>query len=235
MPRARLSRSERAEDRRCLREMHHEGIDVGIPDDWSDCVPALYISVIGGLDTLIFNLPSGLAGYAIVLRLVAGKAGLILLDCQITTESDEQIVLESFDLRGPVCRLGQCEYQKSDLLNDRFPLKFNHRGSMVEAVILATGLKPIPEHVMTVRFQLTFWDQFGNGISVESELSVDRSTTPRPRLLRPQSSLHDSGEILGMHEPFGREEPGLPEAPMPCPWRKPENTDEVNWIRANKS
>ena len=37
----RLSRSEEAEDRRCLREMHHEGVDVEIPDDSSEHAPAL--------------------------------------------------------------------------------------------------------------------------------------------------------------------------------------------------
>src|SRR6202790_549957 len=99
---ARLSRSEQAEDRRCLREMYHEGV-VDILDDSLDDAPALDISVIGGLETLIFNLPSGLAGYAITVRLVARKSGLILMEPEISTGHDHQIVLESFDLGGPVC------------------------------------------------------------------------------------------------------------------------------------
>lgn len=57
----RLSRSEEAEYRRCLREMRAEGIDVKGPDDSPECVPALDITVVGGLVSLIFNLPSGLA------------------------------------------------------------------------------------------------------------------------------------------------------------------------------
>src|SRR6266853_1272564 len=79
--RTRLSRREEAEDRRYLGEMHHEGVDVEIPDDSPECAPALDISVIGGTESLIFNLPSGLPGYAIALRLVAGKSGLILHEC----------------------------------------------------------------------------------------------------------------------------------------------------------
>jgi hypothetical protein len=53
--------------------MHHEGVDVEIPDDSPECAPALDISVIGGTESLIFNLPSGLPGYAIALRLVRRK------------------------------------------------------------------------------------------------------------------------------------------------------------------
>ena len=206
---ARLSRSEEAEDRQCLREMYHEGV-VDISDDSLDGAPALDISVIGGPETLIFNLPSGRAGYAIMVRLVAGKSGLILMEPEITTRHDRQIVLESFDLGGPVCELGQCCYGKSEVLNDRFPLKFKQRGSMVEAVILATGLKPIPARYlqgMTVPFTLTFWDQFAIPIGLEDGLSVDRSTTPRPRLARPERSVLDQGEIPESREPFGGDNP----------------------------
>ncbi len=179
--RTRLSRREEAEDRRYLGEMDHEGVDVEIPDDSPECAPALDISVIGGTESLIFNLPSGLPGYAIALRLVAGKSGLILHECEITTSVDDQIVLECFDLGGPICRLGQCQFPKSEVLNDRFPLKFHRCGHMIEGVILATGLEPIPKEyvqAMTVPVKLTFEDQFGNEISAEKELSVDRSTKP---------------------------------------------------------
>lgn len=166
----RLSRSEEAEDRRCLREMYHEGIDIENPDDSPECAPALSVSVIEGLETLIFNLPWGLAGYAIAVRLIARKSGLILMEPQITTKTDDQIELEFefVDLAGLLCRLGQCQYHKSEVLNDRFPLKLAS-GSMVEGVILATGLKPIPMQYrqgMIMPFTLIFWDQLGNPISV---------------------------------------------------------------------
>jgi hypothetical protein len=220
----RLSRSEEAEYRRCLREMRAEGIDVNSPDDSPEYVPALDITVVGGLVSLIFNLPSGLAGYAIWLRVVARRSGLILLEqCEVTTEFDDQIELECFDLGGPICQLGQCKHHKSEVLNDRFPLKFHRRGHRIEGVILATGLKPIPkEYVqgMMVPFKLISWDQFGNEISVESKLSVDRSTTPRPKLGRTQSTLCESGEIPKTHEPFGSEDPGVPAAPVAAPIAK---------------
>jgi hypothetical protein len=197
--RHRLSRREEAEYRMCLQEMQAEGIDVDIPDQAPEHVPGLDIFVVGGLASVIFNLPGGNAGYAICLRLVAGKSGLILPDeCRITTKFDDQIELETIDHRFTLCRLGQCKYPTAEILNDRFPLKFHHRGHMTEGVILATGLEPIPKEYlqgMTVPFKLAFEDQFGNEISAEAELSVDRSTKPRPQLVRPKSSLHDPAEI----------------------------------------
>ena len=96
---------------------------------------------------------------------------------------------------------------------------------MVEGVILATGLKPIPKEYaqgMTVPFQLTVCDQFRNEISVESKLSVDRSTTPRPKLVRSQSSLRESGKIPETREPFGTE-PGRTRGPVRAPTRKPKD------------
>ena len=215
---ARLSRSEEAEDRQCLREMYHEGVDIS--DDSLDCAPALDISVIGGLETLVFNLPSGLAGYAITVRLVAGKSGLILMEPEITTRHDQQIVLECFGLGGPVCTLGQCKYLAAEVLNDRFPLKFHRRGHLIEGVILATGLEPIPkEYVqgMTMPLKLTFWDQFVSESKVESKLSVDRSTTPRPRLGRSQSRLRDSGKVPESREPLDTGDAGVPAGPGATP------------------
>jgi hypothetical protein len=213
--RPRLSRTEAREYGRCLRELRAEGIDVNCPDDSLDDVPALDITVVGGLASLIFNLPSGRAGYAIWLRLVARRSGLILPEqCEITTKFDDQIVFECFDPGGPISQLGQCSYLKAEVLNDRFPLRV-HRRDLIEGVILATGLKPIPQEYvqgMTVPLQLTFWDQFGDEFSAEAMLSVDRSTTPRQRSVRPQSSVYDSGGVPDTREPSGTEGPDVPAA-----------------------
>jgi hypothetical protein len=212
-PRRALSRTEAREYRRCLREMRAEGIDINCPDDSLEDVPALDITVVGGLASLIFNLPSGRAGYAIWLRLVARRSGLILPEqCEITTRFDDQIVLECFDLGGPISQLGQCSYLEAEVLNDGFPLRFHRRGHLIEGVILATGFKPIPQEYvqgMTVPLKLTFWDQFGNEFSAEPMLSVDRSTTPRQRLVPTQSSVYDSGGVPDTRAPSGSEGPDV--------------------------
>jgi hypothetical protein len=215
IPGRRLSRSDRAAYRRCLREMYREGIDVDNPQDSPEDAPALAVTVIGGLVSLIFNLPSGLAGYAVFLRLVAWKGLIMLEQCEIATEFDDQIELECFDLTGPICTLGQCSHPAAEVLNDNFPLKFRQRGHRVEGWILATGLQPIPkEYVqgMMLPFKLSLWDQFGDEIGVESSLSVDRSTTPRPRLVRPQNGVRNCDEASGMHGPCSR--PDAPAAPF---------------------
>jgi hypothetical protein len=135
--------------------------------------------------------------------------------CEITTKFDDQIVFECFDPRGPISQLGQCSYLEEEVLNDGFPLRFHRRGHLIEGVIWATGLKPIPpEYVqgMTVPLQLTFWDQFGNEFSAEPMLSVDRSTTPRQRSVRTRSSVYDSGGVPDTREPSGTEGPDVPAA-----------------------
>ncbi len=202
---ARLSRSEKIEDRKRLVEMRDEGIDISIGDETEILASALSMSIIGGPESFIFNLASGLAGYAIRVHLVASRSGLTLMRTEVATTFDDQIELESFDLVGRECNLGQCRYQKCEVLNDRFPLKLVH-GSVVEAVILATGLKPIPQGVLAVPFKLTFWDQFSNEVGIEEKLTVDRSTTPRQKLGRPSKSLFEpegfsTGESETVHEP----------------------------------
>jgi hypothetical protein len=204
----RLSQRKEEEEGRCLQEMQAEGIDVDNLDQLPRRVPALDILVVGGPATLIFNLPSGLAGYAIWLRLVARKSGLIFPEYEITTKFDNQIVPESFPRRFPLCKLGQCHYPIAEVLNDRFPLKFHRRGHMIEGVILATGLEPIPRQYlqgMIVPFTMAFQDQFGNEISAEAKLSVDRSTKSRPRLPSAIGGLYDAEEVPATSEPAGRQ------------------------------
>ncbi len=95
--RTRLSRREEAEDRRYLGEMDHEGVDVEIPDDSPECAPALDISVIGGTESLIFNLPSGLPGYAIALRTSAKSrpASMTKLYSHVLISEDQSVGLAS--------------------------------------------------------------------------------------------------------------------------------------------
>ena len=203
----RLSGREEAERQRCLREMRDEGVSV--LEDSSESGPAVQVSVIGGLETLIFNLPSGLAGYAIWFRFVAGKPGRILLEeCEISTEFDDQIVLERFESGGSCCQIGQCCYLKPEVKDrlGRFPLRFCGRGDLIVGVILATGLKPIPTKYlqgMRVPFTSCFWSQLGSKISTSSTLSADRSTTPRKRLGRPVGGIFNSLEIPETRTTFG--------------------------------
>ena len=70
-------------------------------------------------------------------------------------------MLESFEEGSPICELGSLEYPRSQVLNDRIEnsLRFHYRGQMIEGMILASGLKRIPEAYRTgaiAPFQITF-------------------------------------------------------------------------------
>ncbi len=199
-----LNPTETIQYRKCLRELKIEGVDVGATEPENGSL--LDVTLIGGLESVVFNLPSGLAGYAVRVRLVAVQSGLIVLeDFEITTKFDSQVVAECFEGL-PLCRVGQCVYPASEVLNDRFPLKLRHR-DRVEGVLLATGLAPIPKEFlqgMNVSFELALWEQFGNEIRAVSQLSVDRSTRPRPRWERPTPSLFGPEETLAYERPVFR-------------------------------
>src|ERR1700674_2193463 len=86
-----------------LLQLQAEGIDVEIPDEWSQRDRALDIIVAPSAVSMVFEFRNGGIGYAPFVRLTA-RAGLTITDSEITTKWDDQIVLESF--RDPVCRLG---------------------------------------------------------------------------------------------------------------------------------
>jgi hypothetical protein len=76
------------------------------------------------------------------------------------------------------------DYGQAEVLNSRIEesLRFSHQGDMVEGVILATGIRPIPQafrHGLLMPFELTFGDQFEDEISVKAELSVDWTAKPK--------------------------------------------------------
>jgi hypothetical protein len=122
--------------------------------------------------------------YAIGVRLVAERPDT-LLDCRVSTDWDDHIVLRSFDEERPVCKLGPLSYSRVEVLNHRIEnaLRFDRRGDWFEGVILANGLRPIPEKYLDgaiVPFQLTFEDVFGEEITEAARLFVARTEKQRP-------------------------------------------------------
>ena len=98
--------------------MWAEGIDVGAPD--STLAPAypLNVFVVGGLASFVFNLPGGLAGYAISVRLISRHSELILSeDYEVATDFDDRIISEVFDRRSSLCTLGRCTYPAAEILS----------------------------------------------------------------------------------------------------------------------
>ena len=68
---------------------------------------------------------------------------------------------------------------------------FHYRGQMVDGVILASGLEPVPDEYRTgaiVPFQLTFTDSLEHEIGVGAELYVDRAAKHKIAAVRPRSN-----------------------------------------------
>jgi hypothetical protein len=179
----RLNRAEQARYLKTLRELQADGHDFEIPEELLENSRAVDITVAGGPASSAFESSRG-TFYAIGVRLVAERPDT-LMDCRIRTDWDDHIVLRSFDEARPVCRLGPLSYSRAEVLNQRIEnaLRFDRRGDWFEGMILANGLRPIPEKYLDgaiVPFQLTFEDVFGEEISETAKLFVARTEKQRP-------------------------------------------------------
>jgi hypothetical protein len=162
------------------RELRQAGVEIKVLEELlvSDRAIDVYLASPGGLGSMVSQSSNGGVHYVVWVRMVARRAGS-LLDCRLTTRWDHNILLNSFDDRA-VCKLGEVDYPQADVLNQRIEesLRFFHRGDIVEGVILATGIRPIPQAFcqgMLMPFELTFEDEFENQTIVAGDLSVDRT------------------------------------------------------------
>jgi hypothetical protein len=179
----RLNRAEQARHLISARALYAAGVDIEISEELLENSRALDITVARSLASSVFDSSRG-TFYAIGVRLVAERPDT-LLDCRVSTDWDDPIVLRSFDEERPVCRLGPLSYSRAEVLNQRIEngLRFDRRGDWFEGVILADGLRPIPEKYLDgaiVPFQLTFEDVFGEEIIETATLSVARTGKQRP-------------------------------------------------------
>jgi hypothetical protein len=226
-----LSRSEILANLARARRMYADGVDIQVCAEWEEAARSLDIVVGGGSAAMVFDLKGGSAGYAIWVRLVARRR-ITLRDCRLLTAWDKEITLVGyFDDREPIWWLGDLDFPRRQVLNPRImnDLRFHGCDYTVEGVILATGLKPIPEachHGMTVPFTPVFEDQNGNEISQDSMLFVDRTWKRKRRAARPRTSLFDPVEILAMPEPFS-ENSGVLASPQTTPAAKPQAKEKI--------
>jgi hypothetical protein len=176
------------------RKLRADGVDLQIREEWEESARSLDVLVDGDFAAVVYDLPGGTAAYAIWVRLVARRR-VTLTDCRLFTDWDEVITLAGyFDDREPLWWLGHQDFPRRRVLNPRIMnhLRFDGYDSAVEGVILATGLKPIPEtryHGMTVPFTIAFLDQNRDEISNRAELFVDRTAKRERKALGRESSF----------------------------------------------
>lgn len=173
-----LKRAERERYTACLERLRAKKCDVLIPPEWMERCRSLDITI--GSESEVVQGSPGVVVYGVWLRLVALRSYVVLTECACETEWDDGIVLQSFQNREPIYRIGPWQRPSADVLNDRMEnsLRFTHRGQMAEGMLVFVGIKPIPECYPSERFapfKLKFLDQFENEIEFESELSVSRA------------------------------------------------------------
>lgn len=167
-----LRREERAEDLVRAEQLRASGVEIEIPQGPTNRNPGLEIVVADPMACTLYEFSSGVIGYAPRVRLIP-RTGMTIEDCDISTKWDDQIVLESFHCKP--CKLGNVLYGRGEILNDRIEHGLRlRRGDLIEGHVLATGLLPTPieYHDSPVRFEITFFDQFGDDYRANGMLSV---------------------------------------------------------------
>lgn len=178
-----LNQAEKARHLISLRALYAAKVDIENPEELLENSRFLDITVAGGPASSVFDSSRG-TFYAVETGMMAERP-CTLVTCRLGTEWDDHIVLRSFDDYRPLCRLGIFDYRREEVLNHRIEngLRFDRRGDWFEGMILANGLRPIPEKYLDgaiVPFQLTFEDVCGEEISETAELCVVRTEKQRP-------------------------------------------------------
>jgi len=216
-----LTRSEMAGHLARAEKMLAAGVHMQIRQEWREHARArdhtLDVAVAGGCATFVFDLRADRAGYAIWVRLVGRAIGAVL-DCRLSTPWDDHIVLASFSDDGnPMCRLGLLQYPRGQVLNQRLANSMRFvPGQMVEGVILATGVNPIPEayrHGLIAPITLVLLDQNENEIRENAELFVDRLYKPKRKFVPRKTGLYDRGAIVPTSALFNSQDLRVPRSP----------------------
>ncbi len=192
-PRHRISQADRDRYLSDATKLRRAGVELKIPEDLSVSGRVIDIMVGKDLGSLVSQ-SRGRVHYAVWVRMVALRA-CMLVRWRITTKWDDQIEPNSYGGRSPLCKLGPLDYTETEVLNSRVEesLRFGHPGDMIEGVLLATGIRPIPKAYrqgMLMPFELTFADQFEDEISVEGLLSVCYTANPERSGLPCGTSLY---------------------------------------------
>jgi hypothetical protein len=197
---ARLSKAEQAKYFARLAQLLRAGCDVRIPDEWSEDSRALDIQIAPPHENIIRQLPNGTVAYAILVRLVALLANLILEDFGLAAAWDPDLIPLSLGKKDLYPFARDFDFTREEVLNHRIEklLRFHHRGYLAEGWLLATGLKPIPDtyrNNTSVPVEVRFTDQFGSDHFGKADAFVERSARQKTPALRPV-------KVSGLFEPL---------------------------------
>jgi hypothetical protein len=185
-----LSKAEHVKYIACLAQLLKAGCDVRIPSERQENSRALNIQIAPPEENIIRELPTGGVVYAIWIRLVALRAGVILEEFGLAAASDPDLIPLSPGKEGLYVFARGFDFAWEEVLNHRIekPLRFHHRGYLAEGWLLAVGQEPIPDtyrHGMAERLEVRLTDQFGGDHFAQAGAFIERSAHKRAPALRP--------------------------------------------------
>jgi hypothetical protein len=183
----RLTRSEQAKYLRVAQELLAAGVELNIPDEWSDNARALRITIGGPPASSIYQLASGLVVYAVYVIILAERGGVILQDFQIMPAWDPAV-----SECGPEKETGYrfatgLDYEWNDVLNHRI-------------VNLLRLSRP---------------DQFSQQHTVSAAFVVERSAKTTKSAARPRTGLYEEEDPPASREYVRRKDSTLFPGPRP--------------------
>jgi hypothetical protein len=182
----RLSPAEKARYLEHVQELQSAGIECDIPEEMFEHRQSLRIDVAPPSENILYELPNGVAAYAIQVYLVALRGNLILRNFAISSEWGSDLVALSANSRGLYSVGPAFEFAANEVLNPRFDtgMHFRRRGDIAEGWLVASSLQPIPDkypnRIMT-ELTLTFTDQFGQPHSAQAQAVLERSARRKGR------------------------------------------------------
>jgi len=216
----RLTRSEQAKYLRVAQELLAAGVELNIPDEWSDNARALRITIGGPPASSIYQLASGLVVYAVYVIILAERGGVILRDFQIMPAWDPAV-----SECGPEKATGYrfatgLDYEWNDVLNHRIVnlLRLSRPGDMREGWLLGTGCKPVPQEYgpgKPAPLEIAFLDQFSQKHTVSAAFVVERSAKTTKSAARPRTGLYEEEDPPASREYVRRKDSTLFRGPSP--------------------
>jgi hypothetical protein len=195
-----LSRAQLGRHRSAAQRLRASGLDVEIPEELQEDARAMDIHIAPPHINIVRQLSNGTVAYVIWVQLVALWARVILQDFRLAAAWDPDLMPLTDDGKGLYSFQKGFDYSRGEVLNHRLerPLFLHHRGDLVEGLLLATGLEPIPDayqNSMGVLLEVSFMDQFKNDHPARAYAFVERSARQKARGLRRETSS-------GLYEPL---------------------------------
>ena len=190
MRRLSLSRAQLGRHLSAAQRLRASGLDVEIPEELQEHSRALDIHIAPPEANITRELKTGAVAYAVWVRLIARRTGVILETFGLAAPWDLDLIPLSPPKEDPYVFARGFDFARDEVLNHRIEksLRFHHRGYLAEGWLLAVGQERIPDTYrqgMTQRLEVRLTDQFGGDHFAQADAFVERSVHQKAPALRP--------------------------------------------------